>query len=350
MHIPQPKLAKRVVRSIFKISPTLNDINPQDTPPSPPPVMETPTPLSSSPDAGAALRKKKARRRLIIIAIAVVIAASALWYFQKSLSLPLQDLKSFGNPTAPTATSSQPAQNFSAPSPIQQAAKVAPKKTNALTIAGVIAETNDQRAANGDLPPFAENATLDDIATLRLDDMFTQQYFAHVGPQEESAISVASSVGYDHLALGENLALGNYAGDAGVVTAWMNSPGHRANILDTHYTQIGVAVREGMFEGSETWLAVQIFGRPSSDCTAPDATLENSINVSEQQISSTSAELADDKTAIDAMSPQSGPTYNAQVEDYNNLAAQYNALAAETETAINTYDAQVTAFNACLAE
>jgi hypothetical protein len=50
------------------------------------------------------------------------------------------------------------------------------------------------------------------------------------------------------------------------------------------------------------------------------------------------------------MSPQSGPTYNAQVEDYNNLAAQYNALAAETETAINTYDAQVTAFNACLAE
>ena len=59
---------------------------------------------------------------------------------------------------------------------------------------------------------------------------------------------------------------------------------------------------------------------------------------------------ATDKAAIDAMSPQSGPAYNAQVEDYNNLAAQYNALAAETKTAIDTYDAQVTAFNACLAE
>jgi hypothetical protein len=219
-----------------------------------------------------------------------------------------------------------------------------------LTVAGVIEQTNDQRAENGNLPPLAENATLDDIATLRLDDMFTQQYFAHVGPQGESAISVASSVGYTHLALGENLALGNYAGDAGVVTAWMASPGHRANILDTHYTQIGVAVREGMFEGSETWLAVQVFGRPASDCSAPDANLENSINLSEQEIASTSAELATDKTVIDAMSPQSGPAYNAQVEDYNNLAAQYNALAAETKTAIDTYDTQVNAFNACLAE
>ena len=316
-------------------------------PPSPP-VMETPTP--PSPGARAASRKKKARRRLIIIAVAVVILAGALWYFQKSLSLPLQSLESFGNPTAPVSSSSQSAQNFSAPSPIQQVTKAAPKKTNALTVAGVIAETNDQRAANGDLLPLTENATLDDIATLRLDDMFTQQYFAHVGPQEESAISVASSVGYAHLALGENLALGNYAGDAGVVTAWMNSPGHRANILGTQYTQIGVVVREGMFEGQETWLAVQIFGRPASDCTAPDANMENSINLSEQQISSTSVELTDDKAIIDAMSPQSGPAYNAQVEDYNNLAAQYNTLAAETKTAISVYDAQVTAFNACLAE
>jgi uncharacterized protein YkwD len=312
--------------------------------------MEPPTPPVPSPDARGATRKKKARRRLIIIAVAVVVLAGALWYFQKSLSLPLQSLDPFGNSAAPAPTSSQPTQNFSAPAPIQQAAKTTTKKTNTLTVAGVIEQTNDQRAENGNLPPLAENATLDDIATLRLDDMFTQQYFAHVGPQGESAISVASSVGYTHLALGENLALGNYAGDAGVVTAWMASPGHRANILDTHYTQIGVAVREGMFEGSETWLAVQVFGRPASDCSAPDANLENSINLSEQEIASTSAELATDKTVIDAMSPQSGPAYNAQVEDYNNLAAQYNALAAETKTAIDTYDTQVNAFNACLAE
>jgi uncharacterized protein YkwD len=325
----------------------LNDINPQGIPPSPP-VMEIPTPPSS--ETRGALRKKKARRRLVIIAAAVVIVAAGLWYFQRSFSLPLQRLNPFRNSTVPAAISSKSVQSFSAPSPIKQEIQAPPKKTNDLTVEGVISETNAARAANGNLPPLAENATLDDIATLRISDMFAQQYFAHVGPQGESALSVASSVGYAHLALGENLALGTYAGDAGVVTAWMNSPGHRANILETHYTQIGVAVRKGIFDGSETWLAVQIFGRPASDCPAPNANLQNSINLSEQQISSTSVELANEKAAIDAMSPQSGPAYNAQVENYNNLAAQYNALTAETKTAIDTYDAQVTAFNACLAE
>lgn len=312
----------------------MNEIDPQAAPPSPPAIA----------------RKKKAKRRLIIIAVTVVVAAGVLWYFQRSLSLPLQSLESFGNAFAPLPTSSQAADDFSAPSPLQQGAQAPPRKTNALTVEGVIAQTNDQRAANGNLPPLAENATLDDIAMLRLDDMFAQQYFAHVGPQGESALSVASSVGYAHLALGENLALGTYAGDAGVVSAWMGSPGHRENILNIHYTQIGVAVREGMFEGQETWIAVQIFGRPASDCPAPDANLENSIALSEQEISSTSVELQSDKAIIDAMTPQSGPAYNAQVENYNNLAAQYNALVAETKTAIGAYDAQVVSFNACLAE
>ena len=50
---------------------------------------------------------------------------------------------------------------------------------------------------NGNLPPLAENATLDDIATLRIDDMFAEQYFAHVNSSTgESAVTVASSVGY----------------------------------------------------------------------------------------------------------------------------------------------------------
>ena len=246
--------------------------------------------------------------------------------------------------------SNQITQNFSAPSPLQRMTKAAPERTNTLTIAGVISETNIQRTQNGNLPPLSESATLDDIATIRISDMFAQQYFAHVGPQGESALTVASSVGYAHLAMGENLALGLYAGDAGVVNAWMNSPGHRANILNTHYTQIGVAVREGMFHGSETWIAVQVFGRPASDCPAPDANLKTSIDLSEEQISAMAAQLKTDKTAIDAMSPQSGPQYNSQVQDYNNLVSQYNNLAAETKTAIATYDAQVNAFNACLSE
>ena len=310
--------------------------------------MEVPQPTSRDPVASS--RKKEAKRRLMFIGIAVVVVVCALWYFQKSLSLPLQKIAAFENSIG-TSVSDQFSPNFSTSTPgLQQGIKTAPRKANTLTDAGVIAQTNDQRAQNGNLPPFAENETLDAIATLRIDDMFQQQYFAHVGPQGESAITVASSVGYQSLALGENLALGSYAGDAGVVTAWMNSPGHRANILNTHYTQIGVAVREGVYDGSDTWIAVQVFGRPASDCTSPDANLKTSIDLSENQITAMATQLQSDKTAIDAMSPQSGPDYNAQVEDYNNLAAQYNNLATKTKTAIDVYDAQVNAFNACLAE
>jgi uncharacterized protein YkwD len=280
----------------------------------------------------------------------VVLAGGILWYFQKSFSLPLRNIAAFGN-SVETSMNSQLAQNFSAPSPLQQISKTAPKRANTLTDAGIVMQTNLQRAQNGDLPPLTENATLDDIATLRIDDMFAGQYFAHVNSSTgESAITVASSVGYSYLALGENLALGNYAGDAGVVAAWMASPGHRANILNTHYSEIGVAVREGMFQGSEAWIAVQVFGRPASACTVPDPNLKTTIDLSENQITAMATQLQSDKAVIDAMSPQSGPAYNAQVEDYNNLAAEYNDLAAQTQTAIGGYDAEVAAFNACLSE
>jgi hypothetical protein len=120
--------------------------------------------------------------------------------------------------------------------------------------------------------------------------------------------------------------------------------------LDTHYTQIGVAVREGMFHGVETWIAVQEFGRPASDCSAPDANLETTIDLSQNQINAMAAQLQSDKTAIAALPSQSGPQYNEQVEDYNNLAAQYNNLAAETKAAIGTYNAEVQSFNQCLEE
>jgi uncharacterized protein YkwD len=311
--------------------------------------MDVPRPPSSH--IAPALRKQKAKRRLIIIAVGIVILAGGYWYFQKFFSLRLASIAEFGSSLG-TSVIGQPSstQNFSAPGPLVVVSKAVPKKANALTSAGVIADTNQQRVENGNLPPLAENATLDDIAMLRIDDLFQQQYFAHVGPQGESAVTVASSVGYSYLALGENLALGVYAGDAGVVTAWMNSPGHRANILNTHYTQIGVAVREGVFQGQTTWIAVQVFGRPSSDCTSPSVNLQTSITLSENQITAMANQLSSDKSAIDAMNPQSGPTYNEQVEDYNNLAEQYNNLAAETKNAINEYNLQVSVFNNCLAE
>jgi uncharacterized protein YkwD len=219
-----------------------------------------------------------------------------------------------------------------------------------LTREGDIAQTNLQRKENGNLPPLAENATLDEIATLRLEDMFKNQYFAHVSPASSSALMVAKRVGDNYIALGENLAMGDFEGDSGVVNAWMHSPGHRANILNTHYTEIGVAVGEGMFQGEDTWIAVQIFDRPASDCPLPDASLKTTLDASQTELSEMQARLQTQQSEMNAMEPQYGPDYNQAVDAYNALVAQYDALASQEKSEVAQYNAEVGAYNKCIEE
>jgi uncharacterized protein YkwD len=92
--------------------------------------------------------------------------------------------------------------------------------------------------------------------------MFENQYFAHESPTGEKVSDLAKKFGYDFLLIGENLAMGNFSSDEDLVLAWMESPGHRENILNEKYQEIGVAVKKGIFEGKEVWIAVQHFGLP----------------------------------------------------------------------------------------
>ena len=290
--------------------------------------------------------RKRAERRLIIIAVLIAVAGGAYWYFSQSGSL--KQIVSFENKVQQAAVQTI-SQRFSAPPPLRApGSKTVPAENQyTLTRAGVIADTNKERQENGGLPPLAENATLDRIAVLRLQDMFAKQYFAHVSPVGSSAMTVASSVGYQYITLGENLALGNFNGDQGVVTAWMDSPGHRANILNAHYTQIGVAVKEGVFEGEDTWLAVQIFGRPASDCPGPDANLKAELDTLNAELAQMDADLQAKRAAIGAM-PSGGKGYNEAVDAYNAEVEQYNALVAQAKAEVAQYNAEVGAFNTCI--
>ena len=295
----------------------------------------------------AAERRQKAKWNLIFIVAGAIVLGGAIWYLGKISSSPLQKIASFSSSLAPVTQ--QDVSKY--PVPLTSTAK-ATQKNSTLTVAGVIDDTNAQRAENnedGNLQPLAESKTLDAIATLRLDDMFENQYFAHVSPTGQSAVTVASSVGYLHLALGENLAEGMFAGDSGVVTAWMNSPGHRANILDTHYTEIGVAVREGVFDGQQSWIAVQVFGKPTSACpAAPDPQLQAAINAAEADLTQMSDQLKQMQSSIEAMQPQSGDTYNQAVTQYNAQVSAYNTLGANTKTEVAQYNTEVQAYNVCL--
>jgi hypothetical protein len=124
----------------------------------------------------------------------------------------------------------------------------------------IIVETNAARNANN-LPPLKSNYELDLAAQEKLDDMIKNGYFAHTSPSGVTPWYWFKDVGYSYTTAGENLALG-YSTAQATVQAWMNSPSHRANLLNTKYEEIGVAVGKASLNGIDGVLVVQTFGKP----------------------------------------------------------------------------------------
>lgn len=215
-----------------------------------------------------------------------------------------------------------------------------------LTLDGIVSSTNTQRAQNG-LPPLTNNDLLNQAAFNKAQDMFEKQYFAHDSPEGLGVADLAANVGYQYITIGENLALGNFLNDTVVVQAWMDSPGHRANILNSKYTQIGVGVMRATYEGRTTWIAVQHFGFPLSACPQPDSSLASTIQSNNNQLEVWANELSQRKKELDEMEPKHGPEYNQKAEEYNALVEQYNHLVEETKNLVEQYNNQVAAFNAC---
>lgn len=131
----------------------------------------------------------------------------------------------------------------------------------ASVLPAVVADlTNEQRTDNG-LQALAVSSLLTQAAQDKANDMAAKGYFAHVSPSGQLPWYWFQQVGYDYEFAGENLAV-NFTDSQDVVTAWMNSPMHRANILKQDYTQIGIGISEGMYQGQETTFVVEFFGTP----------------------------------------------------------------------------------------
>ncbi len=104
--------------------------------------------------------------------------------------------------------------------------------------AEVIRLVNDIRRENG-LQPLTANWELSRVARYKSQDMLDNRYFAHNSPIYGSPGQMVKAFGLSYRAVGENIAKG-YSTPQAVVTGWMNSSGHRANILNASYKQIGV--------------------------------------------------------------------------------------------------------------
>ncbi|MEK7588096.1 MAG: CAP domain-containing protein [Patescibacteria group bacterium] len=129
----------------------------------------------------------------------------------------------------------------------------------------LIAATNAKRQAAG-LAPLSLDAELSEAARKKAADMFAKNYWAHNSPTGRTPWEFVSGAGYSYTVAGENLAK-NFSDSQSVVDAWMASSTHRDNLMKVGYRDIGFAVVNGILNGEETTLVVQMFGsrvRPQS--------------------------------------------------------------------------------------
>jgi uncharacterized protein YkwD len=219
-----------------------------------------------------------------------------------------------------------------------------------LSSKNIIEITNKYRKENGNLDPLEENQKLNFSAQKKLEDMFANQYFEHLSPDNVGVSDLALRVSYEYITVGENLAMGNFNNDKALVDAWMASPGHRENILNQYYTEIGVAVGEGIFEGKKVWMAVQHFGLPKTFCPEINQLLRGVIDLEEKQIKKIEADLAIRRQKIEERVVYEDLTTNEQISKYNGMIVVYNQLVFSLKEKIDTYNKQVKDFNSCLAE
>lgn len=126
--------------------------------------------------------------------------------------------------------------------------------------AAVVQATNDARAA-ASVAPLQHSPVLDEAARRKLNDMAQRQYFAHQSPIGVMPWDWITAAGYSYRSAGENLARG-FSDAQPAVDAWMQSPSHRANLLNPAYQHVGVAAQQVMLNGSPQILVVQLFAAP----------------------------------------------------------------------------------------
>ncbi|MFF4800914.1 sigma-70 family RNA polymerase sigma factor [Streptomyces sp. NPDC001351] len=237
-------------------------------------------------------RRRRNRRRAVGGAVvAACVAGGGLWYFgtdpgtggeaasaERTAGAPVADLSESGAVETPSSASTSPSPSASptkkagaskSPRPVKKDApaprpSARPSRTATTTpeasstpsgtVAQVVALVNKERAANG-CGALTEDPQLEKAAQGHSDDMAARNFFDHTNPDGLDPGQRITAAGYKWSTYGENIAQGQQTPEA-VMESWMNSPGHRANILNCSFKDIGVGVHNG--SGGPWW--TQDFG------------------------------------------------------------------------------------------
>ncbi|GGV09371.1 hypothetical protein GCM10010260_54600 [Streptomyces filipinensis] len=248
-------------------------------------------------DAGAgsrsqSRRRRRTRRRAVGGAVvAACVAGGGWWYFgtdsgtggdrtqaERSAAAPVLDLSTpsadavspsaspspspsasktkkprAAKTTSPAKKSGPTARQSTRPAPVPANTPQA-ASTPSDTVDQVVALVNKERATAG-CGPLAEDPQLQRAAQAHSDDMAARHFFDHTNPDGADPGQRITAAGYRWSTYGENIAQGQQTA-ASVMNSWMNSPGHRANILNCSFKDIGVGVHRGT--GGPWW--TQDFG------------------------------------------------------------------------------------------
>lgn len=160
--------------------------------------------------------------------IHTVKRGDSLWKIAVSYQVGLSEIKA-ANPTIKNYDLIYPGQQINIPTV---------NSSTAAYEAEVVRLVNEERSKHG-LAPLIQDWQLSRVARYKSQDMRDLGYFSHTSPTYGSPFDMMRSFGISYRTAGENIAKG-YQSPEAVVRGWMNSPGHRANILNSSYTHIGV--------------------------------------------------------------------------------------------------------------
>ncbi len=133
----------------------------------------------------------------------------------------------------------------------------------AAVVSATLVDLANEDREEESLPALTVDPLLVEAAKAKANDMAENGYFAHTSPKGIDPWHWFHQVGYDYQYAGENLAV-NFSDSDNVEEAWMNSPEHRANILNGKFTHIGIATAVGTYKDKKTTFVVQMFGTPRS--------------------------------------------------------------------------------------
>ena len=166
-----------------------------------------------------------------------VVSGDTLWKIAKRYEVGLSEIKS-ANPQIKNYDLIYPGQTINIPT-VDTSVTAFEQE--------VIRLVNEIRIQNG-LKTLTYDWELSRVARIKSQDMKDNRYFAHNSPVYGTPFQMMKNFGISYRSAGENIAKG-YATPQAVVNAWMNSSGHRANILNANYTHIGV----GYVAGGNYW-------------------------------------------------------------------------------------------------